>query len=575
MQTRAAALEAAEAATGDVAKDGATDPPGIGPLSLQNAPNSGESASTLKRKRSTTTIVSKPTKGGWDVLPHGMGILAAVPAAAGPSKVAEDLDATSSQIDGSITVTTTEKATGKTAESGPRRQTRIVNLKVTKPIAKVLAKKTIPAGGSAATEIAPSVDNRIKNEDTEWAKPAEGDEDGTQNKRQRMTRAVARATQDPIIVKHDMRVPNGLSPSDVDSGATAGDSKSASNDGLSEMKAISNLDPDFKARIKRGAGNPYGLTLGYSPYSHRSVPSPEACEEVHRILSDLHGEVTQPQKMPAPSLLVAGCGEVPSVLDALLRTLISGNTLMARADDAIKGLVKKFGVLEHGIGAGSINWDKVRLSPLEHLVAAIKPAGCAHLKGKQIKTILDMVHEENAALAAANNKVDNKGLDTVVAGAEENPEGQKALEVEKANQGLLSLDYFHGLSKEEAMTRFLKFPGIGVKTSACVILFCLRTPCFAVDTHVHKFCQWLGWVPAKATELDSFNHGEFKVPDHLKYGLHQLFIRHGQQCFKCRKATKPGTTDWTEAPDCPLEHLLDRSKDGAKGKDESREESEE
>jgi hypothetical protein len=56
------------------------------------------------------------------------------------------------------------------------------------------------------------------------------------------------------------------------------------------------------------------------------------------------------------------------------------------------------------------------------------------------------------------------------------------------------------------------------------------------------------------------------VPDHLKYGLHQLFIRHGQDCFKCRKATKPGTKDWNEAADCPLEHLLVRSKDEAASK---------
>jgi hypothetical protein len=45
-----------------------------------------------------------------------------------------------------------------------------------------------------------------------------------------------------------------------------------------------------------------------------------------------------------------------------------------------------------------------------------------------------------------------------------------------------------------------------------------------------------------------------------------LFIRHGQQCFKCRKATRPGTDEWKEAPDCPLEHLLVRDKEEAKAK---------
>ena len=243
---------------------------------------------------------------------------------------------------------------------------------------------------------------------------------------------------------------------------------------------------------------------------------------------------------------------------------------MARADEAIRELVKKFGILEDGIGAGSINWNKVRLSLLEDLVGAIKPAGCAQVKGGQIKAILDMVHEENMARAEAHMEAKATETDAPVAGAENESEGQKVLEVEKASQNILSLDHYHSMNREDAMAGFLKYPGIGVKTAACVILFCLRIPCFAVDTHVHRFCQWLDWVPAKATELDSFNHGEFKVPDHLKYGLHQLFIRHGQQCFKCRRATKPGTSDWNEAPECPLEHLLDRSKDNVKGKDKDK-----
>ncbi|KAH8886828.1 DNA glycosylase [Thozetella sp. PMI_491] len=300
-------------------------------------------------------------------------------------------------------------------------------------------------------------------------------------------------------------------------------------------------DPDFKPRVIRGASNLYGLTIGRSPYPHRIAPTPEACEEVHRILTEIHGEVRQPEMVPSPSLEVAGCGEVPSVLDALLRTLISGNTLMARADAAIQNLAQKYGIVEAGmVGAGSINWEKVRLSSLEELVDTIKPAGCARVKGAHIKAILDMVCEEN--LAHAQARVQDESIEKS--------------QLEQA----LSLDHMHSMNKDEAMAAFLRYPGIGVKTAACVILFCLRIPCFAVDTHVHKFSQWLGWVPAKASELDSYNHGEFKVPDHLKYGLHQLFIRHGQECYKCRKATRPGTEEWSDAPECPLEHLLNRRK---------------
>ncbi|KAJ4298527.1 hypothetical protein N0V88_003557 [Collariella sp. IMI 366227] len=297
------------------------------------------------------------------------------------------------------------------------------------------------------------------------------------------------------------------------------------------------LDPNFRLQLKRGKENPYGLTPGFTPYPYRRVPTPEACEEVHRILTEMHGEVKQPEKMPVASLEIAGCGEVPCVLDALLRTLISGNTLMAAADAAIKNLAQHYGLRQTGTGAGSIDWGKVRLSSHQELAQAIKVAGNGPKRSHHIKQVLDMVYEENLQRAKEQPSTGT------------------------ATQNLLSLDHMHTMTKDEAMAKFVSYPGIGIKTAACVTLFCLRMPCFAVDTHVHKFCRWLGWVPKGADPDNCFRHGDFMVPGHLKYGLHQLFIRHGQQCFKCRKATKPGTKDWNEAPECPLEHLLNRIKD--------------
>ncbi|KAK4232376.1 hypothetical protein QBC38DRAFT_95069 [Podospora fimiseda] len=303
------------------------------------------------------------------------------------------------------------------------------------------------------------------------------------------------------------------------------------------------LDPNKRMIIKRGPENPYGLTPGFSPYPYRRVPTPEDCEEVHRILTETHADTasklraSRPEVMPEASLEVAGCGEVPCVLDALLRTLISGNTLMARADAAIKRLGEHYGTRTTGTGAGSINWEKVRLSSHEELAEVIKTAGNGSIRSKHIKTIINMVYEEN---------------------------------IERGNtDDSLSLDHMRYLTKDQAMAKFVQFPGIGIKTAACVSLFSLRLPCLAVDTHVHKFCGWLGWTPEKADPDNCYRHVDAKVPDHLKYGLHNLFIVHGQECFKCRKITKPGTKDWNEAPDCPLEHLLDRSKDGSKSEEKA------
>ncbi|KAK4189240.1 hypothetical protein QBC35DRAFT_494146 [Podospora australis] len=300
-------------------------------------------------------------------------------------------------------------------------------------------------------------------------------------------------------------------------------------------------NPEYRIQIKRKGNNPYGLTPGFSPYPYRQVPTPEACEEVYSILAQAHPEFNfkQPDTMPAASREVAGCGEVPCVLDALLRTLISGNTLMERANEAVRSLVKHYGIRSVGAGAGSIDWDKVRLSSENELAQVIRMAGNGPRRARYIKNIIDQVYQENLERHAQ-------------AGA--SSEGED----------LLSLEFMRTMTNHQAMEKFVSFPGIGIKTAACVSLFCLQMPCFAVDTHVHKFCRWLGWTPKEADPDNCFRHVDFMVPDRLKYGLHQLFIRHGQDCFKCKKISKPGSKEWNNAEECPLEHLLHRDKEEAK-----------
>lgn len=297
-------------------------------------------------------------------------------------------------------------------------------------------------------------------------------------------------------------------------------------------------DPNYRMSLKKQLTK-YALTPGYSPYPYRNVPTKEDCYEVYQILAEMHGECMPPTKMPAASLEVAGCGEVPCVLDALLRTLVSGNTTMERANQAIQSLVAYYGLRQHGTGKGSIDWEKVRISSEAELIKVIRTAGSAPKRSGFIKGILDAVYEENLVLAKAEAALTGKPVDM---------------------SNLLSLDHMHEMTKDEAMAKFISYKGIGIKTAACVILFCLQKPCFAVDTHVHRFCGWLGWAPAGVDPDNCYRHTDFMVPDELKYGLHQLFIRHGQLCFKCRAITKPGTKDWNEAADCPLEHLLSRDK---------------
>lgn len=338
-------------------------------------------------------------------------------------------------------------------------------------------------------------------------------------------------------------------------------------------KTTSTAEPASNKSSKSSKkNNNYGLVPGTTPYPDWPHPTPEECEEVTRLLSSVHGEVKAPEVVPPPSLEVAGCGEVPSVLDALIRTLLSAATTAANSKRAFQGLVQRFGILENGVGKGSVDWNKVRLADTKDVFEAIKSGGLADNKSKYMKGILQMVWEENQAMYA-KNKAEGVG----------NEAEEKNTEMEKAKHDVLSLDHYHSLSGDEAFKELTKFPGIGAKTASCVILFCLQRPSFAVDTHVFRLCQWLGWVPppghpallpsgkkgkpGKAGRDTTFAHCEVRIPDHLKYPLHQLFIRHGKTCPRCRAITGESSKGWDEG--CVIDHLVNRTgvRKGVNGSD--------
>ncbi|GES62950.1 HhH-GPD family base excision DNA repair protein [Aspergillus terreus] len=323
-------------------------------------------------------------------------------------------------------------------------------------------------------------------------------------------------------------------------------------------ESIDALSPTLPAVIpasgkgKKPKKSNYGLTPGVTPFPDWNRPTAEECEEVNRLLSSVHGEIVPPTTIPEPSLTVTGCGEVPSVLDALIRTLLSGATTGRNSALAFNGLVQKFGVLEEGIGKGSVNWDAVRRAPLKEVFEAIKSGGLADIKSKNLKAILDMVHEENQT---RREKIIKDEDDPVI---KCESEGRKQYDVACADQGFLSLNHLHSLDTEQAMKELMKYPGIGPKTAACVLLFCLQRPCFAVDTHIFRITKWLNWVPPdRATEITAFSHLEVRIPDHLKYSLHQLFIRHGKSCPRCRAITGESSAGWEAG--CVIDHLVVRT----------------
>ena len=313
---------------------------------------------------------------------------------------------------------------------------------------------------------------------------------------------------------------------------------------------------------KAKTATPYGLTPGRSPFPDWPHPTPEEAQIVHDLLlteipDERKPSIVQPDTIPAPSEQVAGCGQVPSILDALIRTLLSAATTGKNSSSSFQGLVRDFGLETKGLGKGSVDWNAVRLAPQKDVFKAIESGGLADSKSKNIKAILDMVYRDNEERRNVLLKAKEAGERFTV---------EKEAELLLLQQGVLTLDYYHVLSTEDALNTFIKYPGIGVKTASCVALFCMQRPSFAVDTHVFRLCQYLGWVPPenslgprqkKPDRNSTFSHCEVRIPDNLKYGLHQLFLNHGKKCPRCRAITGEKSAGWAEA-NCVIEHLVKR-----------------
>lgn len=227
-----------------------------------------------------------------------------------------------------------------------------------------------------------------------------------------------------------------------------------------------------------------------SPFPDFAHPTPDECKLAHKILASLHGERKRPDTVVAPTSR-AGCGDSPSVLDALVRTILSQNTSDTNSTRAKQSMDKAYG--------RSDKWDAIVEGGQAKLQDAIKCGGLSVVKSKVIIGLLQQVRER---------------------------------------YGKYSLDHLHTASSEEAMREMLSFQGVGPKTASCVLLFCLRRESFAVDTHVYRITGLLGWRPAKASREETHQHLDAMIPDEDKYGLHILLVSHGKKCDECRAGGK-------------------------------------
>ncbi|XP_073272012.1 putative DNA glycosylase At3g47830 isoform X1 [Primulina huaijiensis] len=249
------------------------------------------------------------------------------------------------------------------------------------------------------------------------------------------------------------------------------------------------------------------------PYSDHPRPTFEECRSVRDDLLFLHGFPQEFVKYREQRLQMGlresqilpnsgECGENESVLDGLIRIVLSQNTTEVNSERAFGNLKCAFPT-----------WEQVLAAESKGIEDAIRCAGLAPTKSSCIKNLLSCLLQK---------------------------------------KGKLCMEYLRELSIEEIKAELSHFKGIGPKTVACVLMFQLQKDDFPVDTHVFQISKTMGWVPASAEIKKTYLHLNQRIPDELKFDLNCLLYTHGKACKRCSNRNDGGLKKETGDRHCPL-----------------------
>jgi endonuclease III len=306
-------------------------------------------------------------------------------------------------------------------------------------------------------------------------------------------------------------------------------------------------------RIKGDFTNTYKVKFGSTPFSQNTRPSKQHCHKVFDILKkhherdDVKFERYPEDNNSLPNNDVQGPMHAAEdvVFHAIVKTILSQATNNENALTAETTLIHRFryDFLGVKVKGTSPNYHLMRKTPQPVLAKALIAGGLHNMKANLILGCLSHVYDCNFSRASDEEKLRD----------------EKMGESFDFVPGMLSLDYMKPWSLQDKFDHLVSMPGVGVKTAACILSFSFEYPVFAVDTHVLRLSRILRWLPLHVTNVDhAFMHLDKRVPDELKYGLHQAFWHHGQACIRCRAGTDENTKGWKETK-CPIEHLVKRS----------------
>jgi endonuclease III len=187
--------------------------------------------------------------------------------------------------------------------------------------------------------------------------------------------------------------------------------------------------------------------------------------------------------------------KLPNPVDLLIATILSQNTNDRNSYKAYQNLKSKIE-----------SWEEAASLKPSQIESLIKVAGLGKQKSRAIKKLLSSLLKE---------------------------------------RGVVSLSNLKKMGNEEVLDELTKYPGIGIKTASCVLLFALDRNVCPVDTHVHRTLNRIGLVKTSSPDKTFYLINE-NLPKGIAHSFHTNLIRLG------REYCKPSKPDCAE---CPVEKI--------------------
>ena len=191
-----------------------------------------------------------------------------------------------------------------------------------------------------------------------------------------------------------------------------------------------------------------------------------------RLLTEDHGPLeNEPRLDPAHELTF---------------TILSQHTSDRNSERAFRTLMERFGTLE-----------TVAAAEVDDIEDAISGGGLAKIKAPRIKTVLNQILE--------------------------------------LNDGSLDLTFLAEMPMDEARAWLRQLPGIGPKSAGIILSFSLGMPAMAVDTHIFRVSQRLGFIGPKVNADKAHEILEAAMPPEDVYPFHAALITHGRKVCKAQR----------------------------------------